>query len=95
MDGIFPLDKFRVLDADLLGSKDNEIGDIVGTVVEIGKEGEKKNKLSKYSTLKILSDGAIVTVSFWGETSEALQNELLVENEPVILSDVVKRSGFL
>jgi len=37
MDGVFPIDRFRVLDADLLGSKDNQIGDIVGIVLEVGK----------------------------------------------------------
>lgn len=46
-------------------------------MVEVGKEVEKKNKQGenrKYSTLKLLSDGAILTVSFWGDTSETLQN---------------------
>jgi len=98
MDGVFPIDRFRVLSADLINSKDNENGDLVGIVVEIGREVEKKNKLGenrKYSTLKVLSDGALFTVSFWGDASETLQNELLVENEPVVLSDVSKRSGFL
>lgn len=73
--------------------------DLVGSIIEIGKEQEKTRKKSGekrvLSYMRVMTKGKPVSVSFWGENSDALHNMLLMEREPVILTDLSLKQGYL
>jgi hypothetical protein len=79
----FARDRYNIFNENLLKINENQVVDLVGCVVEIGKEQEKAKKASgekrMLSFLKVSTEGKIVNVSFWGENSDALHNMLIME----------------